>query len=550
MSVTYIASGATAEVAASPADIDVAYLGSLVSGDLLLAQIFSRNTVSSITAEPSGWTLLFGPDTGSGTFRQWIYYKISDGTETGTARWSISGSALFMGRMHQFRGTATSSFTQSGGLDNGNSATLTIPSVTTTRADSLAVAFPAIADDNTMTDSSGETGGDYTKAAADYLTTAGLDGAFGIQTATMASPGTISGGSITAGASDPWLVRAFALMPPAAPISQTAAAPVETLKGVSATITMPVEANKGVSATAALPFETTVLSSLAALTFETTQGRAATQQIPVETLDRDSATAQVRAEALQTVRATIALPVETTKRVSATASTTVEAPSPIPLDTYLIDAPVLMDLTLQDGDVKLRWGSVSQDIDGYRIYRGSASGAGVLYAEVAEVPTDYLDTTVPGGGTFFYTVTAFNATDESPHSNELSVFIGPNTEWDPPDNVPDSYYAGLPWHDAQVKLGETGPQGAIYRADATWHGTRVDGKRGAFTLVKAGGPLASLVGERIRVTMLSGLPRTIVVYVDHASSTITEDLSLTRRAFMGISLPTRTRAPVKIEVLT
>lgn len=207
------AAGAEAESAASPPSIDVPYPTGLANNDVLFAQIYSRNTISTIGSPPAGWTLLFGPDTGGSTFRQWIYYKFSDGTETGTETWSISGAALFMGKMYAARGVALSSFTESGGLDQATGTAVTCPSITTTGPNRLAIAFVAAADDNTVPDFTGETGGDYTTPFTDYSTATGSDGMMGVRIAEIPAAGTLSGAGATMSASDPWLVRAFALKP-------------------------------------------------------------------------------------------------------------------------------------------------------------------------------------------------------------------------------------------------------------------------------------------------------------------------------------------------
>lgn len=210
MAVTFVAAGAGAADDGSPVSIAVPYPAGLADDDLLIAQIMSRNTASTIGTPPSGWTLLVGPDTGASTFRQWLYYKASDGTETGTETWTISGAALFMGRMYAFRGALLSSFAEDSDVATGNSTTVTCPAVTTSASDQLVVAFTAIADDNAQSDFTGETGGNLTEAVAEYTSTLGLDGSIGLQIAAMSSPGTISGGSMTI-ASDPWICRAFAI---------------------------------------------------------------------------------------------------------------------------------------------------------------------------------------------------------------------------------------------------------------------------------------------------------------------------------------------------
>jgi fibronectin type 3 domain-containing protein len=56
-------------------------------------------------------------------------------------------------------------------------------------------------------------------------------------------------------------------------------------------------------------------------------------------------------------------------------------------------------------------------ITGYRIYRGSSTGAETLFTSVGAVNT-YTDTTVSNGGTYYYQVTALNSIGEGSRSNE------------------------------------------------------------------------------------------------------------------------------------
>jgi hypothetical protein len=119
--------------------------------------------------------------------------------------------------MYAFRGTAVSSFTESGGVNTGTDDSVECPSVTTSENGSMAVAFTAIDDDHSQTNFTGETGGNYTEAVAEYTSSLGLDGSIGLQTATMATAGTVSGGSFTIAAADAWVCRSFSLKVLAAP---------------------------------------------------------------------------------------------------------------------------------------------------------------------------------------------------------------------------------------------------------------------------------------------------------------------------------------------
>ncbi|MCJ7655360.1 MAG: hypothetical protein MUO97_08715, partial [Dehalococcoidia bacterium] len=205
--VKYIGAGTASGVTGNPTP---AYPAGLQANDLILLQVTVRDTSTTPTT-PSGWTLLYGPDS-TGTGRQWIYYRFSSGGETGTITVTIGGTTCKIARMYAFRNVALSSFTEGGGFGSGSGATISAQTVATTDIRRLAVSFVFVNDNNAVDSFAGETGGDWVEAA-EFNTTQGSDGAVQLQTAIMAGGGTISGGSYTMSAADPWGVRAFALIP-------------------------------------------------------------------------------------------------------------------------------------------------------------------------------------------------------------------------------------------------------------------------------------------------------------------------------------------------
>jgi hypothetical protein len=110
---------------------------------------------------------------------------------------------------------ALSSFTEDGGFGSGSGTTISAQSVATTGNGRLAVSFVFVNNDYSVGSFTGETGGDWTEAVSEFTTTTGSDGCVQLQTATMASQGTISSGSYYMGLfnSAPWGVRGFALKP-------------------------------------------------------------------------------------------------------------------------------------------------------------------------------------------------------------------------------------------------------------------------------------------------------------------------------------------------
>jgi hypothetical protein len=183
----------------------------LQSGDLIVLQVTVRDLTNTPTT-PIGFTLLYGPDVTT-LGRQWIYSKISDGTETGTITVTIGGTVCKMARMYSFRNNKSSGFTEGGGFGSGTDSSIEAQSVITIGGQRLAVSFVFVNDDNAVGPFTGETGGDWVEAAAEFTTTAGSDGCIQLQIATMASAGMISGGVYTMTAADPWGVRAFAIIP-------------------------------------------------------------------------------------------------------------------------------------------------------------------------------------------------------------------------------------------------------------------------------------------------------------------------------------------------
>src|SRR3972149_4288072 len=206
----YINAGAGASATTSP--VAVPYPTGITAGNLLILQVSVRN-LTSVPTDPSGWTLLYGPDTSGTSVRQWIYGKIADGTESGELSLAHDASIVVAARIYLFRSVLGTSYTEGGSTTNISGSIVYDAGVTTSGANRLAVNFVAISDNNTgITDFVGETGGDWTEAVAEYSFATGLDGTLQLQTAAMVSSGTIDGGSYTMQAADAGIIRGFALI--------------------------------------------------------------------------------------------------------------------------------------------------------------------------------------------------------------------------------------------------------------------------------------------------------------------------------------------------
>jgi fibronectin type 3 domain-containing protein len=87
-------------------------------------------------------------------------------------------------------------------------------------------------------------------------------------------------------------------------------------------------------------------------------------------------------------------------------------------------APQLGPASAGNARIDLAWSAPSSNggaaVSGYRIYRGTSSGAETLLATVGNL-TSYADTAVVNGTTYYYAVSAVNAAGEGPRSNERSA---------------------------------------------------------------------------------------------------------------------------------
>lgn len=137
-----------------------------------------------------------------------------------------------------------------------------------------------------------------------------------------------------------------------------------------------------------------------------------------------------------------------------------------------------------------------------------------------------------------------------PNPRVLSIFGTYTLPW-VPERVPDFYTSRLGFRTAQRELAKAGPLPARTSVSLGWHGTSRDPERGSFALVRADGPLAHLLGERVLIsTRAAGKPRSVIVYVHNESDLIEAmDLSLSRRAFMEVGLLSKLLIDGVVEVL-
>jgi len=219
VAVVFDSAGAGFSTVTSGAQLEGPAPATVNAGDMLIAHVAWNNTTDE-PSTPSGWTLLDGPrnigTTPNG--RHWVFGKIADGTEDGaTIQFGTAGGVTKRwGRIYRFTGrTSGAGITD---LATGFAATShatdpQMPTVTTSVAGALAIALVAQNDDNAQASATGETGGDWVEAIAEYTATTGTGVGMGLQTSTpTGDPGTVTGGSI-ATANDPCGVIGFSLAP-------------------------------------------------------------------------------------------------------------------------------------------------------------------------------------------------------------------------------------------------------------------------------------------------------------------------------------------------
>ena len=198
--IAYKSQGAGASTETSGAALSPLCPATVDAGDILLAHVYFEGTATT-PSTPSGWTLLSGPHVIETTIgRMWLYGKIADGSEDGAAvafgtpAVTTMRAARVYSAAGRINGTITQLVTQFAFTSNANDPTF--PTVATQKVGARAFAFVAQNDNNTFANATGESGGDWVEAVAEYTVALTPGFSLGIQTCVpTANPGTVSGGS-------------------------------------------------------------------------------------------------------------------------------------------------------------------------------------------------------------------------------------------------------------------------------------------------------------------------------------------------------------------
>lgn len=137
----------------------------------------------------------------------------------------------------------------------------------------------------------------------------------------------------------------------------------------------------------------------------------------------------------------------------------------------------------------------------------------------------------------------------TPLDYDLSIFATYVNDWTPPDQD-EPQFARLPFAKAQAALDGAAIPLERFQVTAGWFGTRRSPERGAFVIVDSEGPLAGLVGERLRVSRADlPTPRSVVAYC-HTRDNVEFDLSLSRRAYLALGELNLDSLDVLVEVIS
>jgi hypothetical protein len=117
----------------------------------------------------------------------------------------------------------------------------------------------------------------------------------------------------------------------------------------------------------------------------------------------------------------------------------------------------------------------------------------------------------------------------------------------------DLYYSRLPLPEGQAVLGSTGiVKRSAIPVQLGWHSTFTDPEMGSNALVRDGGPLMGLLGERIRITTHGKAAAAVVYAYVHGvmPAASLEDLSVTRLLYSQLSSLSDDNVKVVVEVMT
>ena len=195
---------------------NVNYPSGIASGNMLILHVFAHETSAvnppTITA-PTGWTESRNDSIAKATSA--IFYKIADGTESGSVSLSVfgEGSETYLGVIYRFS-NASSITSLTTASSSASSTSMPANSVTTQNL-GIACQFMSCRGVSTITEITGESGGDYTESDVEVTDGTGASGiTMSLQIDETATGTTITGGTATLGTSRPdRFIQSFCISP-------------------------------------------------------------------------------------------------------------------------------------------------------------------------------------------------------------------------------------------------------------------------------------------------------------------------------------------------
>lgn len=211
---TYVASGSP-DNQSMPTDLTPSYPAGLAADDLLVLRVHHRNNLAAASntfSVPGSFAIEFTDQIAN--CRQLLYFATATGSESGTITVGTSGSGTvrYGAIIHAFRGIDLADIYEAANVEGAGASTiLNDVGITTTGADRLAVNFATHDGSpvNSLTVFTGQTGGTWVLKSTDSSQLP----ASCVQTADMASSGTINGGGLTGLNAGVWINRGLAFKP-------------------------------------------------------------------------------------------------------------------------------------------------------------------------------------------------------------------------------------------------------------------------------------------------------------------------------------------------
>lgn len=189
--------------------LSVPYPANIVAGSFLVLHVLVQASASASITTPAGWTLVTGLNIAA-TARDFVYFKIADGSESGSLDVTFGGtSAEAFGRMYRF--------SHGSGVEAASSASQTAD--TTIESEAVTSTVPLAMVVQCLTHLANATiavilgsNASYSEAAAEFGD-ANMPATISCQVATLATPTAVTSGSATAGSSAGHNAHGFVIKP-------------------------------------------------------------------------------------------------------------------------------------------------------------------------------------------------------------------------------------------------------------------------------------------------------------------------------------------------